>query len=457
VWRAVCAGSQTFACRKPGRTTLYLPKKRVVWPGAPGLTPALDNLPPLKRGISALFVLVLLALPAAASAAAPANDDFANREVLTGALPIEVERSNVEATKEEGESIPGLAPAGHSVWFEWEAVSDGWVTIGSCDNPFPTIIGVFTGTQVNELTSVAFGNGSEGPNCPNQGRQYTFKATGGTKYAIAVDGNSFYMPEAPPPVTEGEFTLRISETPVPANDEFEDATVLEGQIDEEPDGTRHYFAHTQGFNWNADNEHGEPNELSSGASVWYTLTVPEDGTYNFGDPCCGALDLDLYSGNAVDELVPVLVGEEFAKVDLTAGQTLRIRVSGPIDPETEEPHMEFFSIIVSAILAPKPSPPPGGDPPASPLLPPPDTAAPETTITKRFLTVGKAKFWFGSNEAGGFLCRLDKGPFKPCSSSRAYKRLKSGKHTFKVKAVDAAGNVDPTPAVARFKSVARSR
>jgi hypothetical protein len=413
----------------------------------------------LRRGISSLLVLALfalLALPAAASAAPPANDKFGNRQVLPsgfpGGEPIEVTGSNVEAGKEEGEFIPGLSPAGHSVWFEWEATGDGWVTVGVCESEFPAILGVFTGTEVDELTLVTSGNSGEGPDCPFQGRQFTFFAISGTKYAVAVDGNNFHLPEAPTPVTEGEYTLRIEETPTPPNDEFENATVLGGKIDEEPGGARRYFANTQGFNWNATNEHGEPDELTSGASVWYTWTAPEDGTYLVGDPCCGNLDLDLYSGNAVDELTPVLVGEEFAEVDLTAGQTLRIRVSGPIDPETEEPRMEFFSIVVSAELAPLPKPTPKTETPPPPA---PDTTAPETTISKRYLAVGAAKFWFGANEASSFLCRLDKAPFKPCSSPRSYKHLKAGKHTFKVKAVDAAGNVDQTPAVARFKSAAR--
>ncbi|HEU4461234.1 MAG TPA: hypothetical protein VFR75_01450, partial [Solirubrobacterales bacterium] len=61
------------------------------------------------------------------------NDKFANRQILPagfpGGTPIEVTGSNVEAGKEEGEFIPGLAPAGHSVWFEWEASGDGWVSV----------------------------------------------------------------------------------------------------------------------------------------------------------------------------------------------------------------------------------------------------------------------------------------------------------------------------------------
>jgi hypothetical protein len=62
----------------------------------------------------------------------------------------------------------------------------------------------------------------------------------------------------------------------------------------------------------------------------------------------------------------------------------------------------------------------------------------------------KVKFRFTSDEAGStFACKLDRGPFAPCSSPMTYRvratdELRS--HTFKVRAIDAAGNVDLTPA-----------
>ncbi len=57
------------------------------------------------------------------------------------------------------------------------------------------------------------------------------------------------------------------------------------------------------------------------------------------------------------------------------------------------------------------------------------------------------KFTFASTEAGSsFECRLGKRAFKPCRSPAKYK-LKLGKRRFEVRAIDAAGNTDPTPAV----------
>jgi CSLREA domain-containing protein len=81
---------------------------------------------------------------------------------------------------------------------------------------------------------------------------------------------------------------------------------------------------------------------------------------------------------------------------------------------------------------------------------------PETTIAKG--PKGKihsttAKFKFTSNAKGAkFECRLDRKPFKPCKSPKTYKKLKPGKHVFKVRAVKGKA-VDPTPAKRKFKVV----
>jgi hypothetical protein len=85
---------------------------------------------------------------------------------------------------------------------------------------------------------------------------------------------------------------------------------------------------------------------------------------------------------------------------------------------------------------------------------PADVAPPQTKITKGPKAKSKsrqAKFRFSSTEAGStFQCKLDKKPFRSCRSPKKYKRLKPGRHVFKVRATDAAGNTDPTPAVKRF-------
>jgi len=431
----------------------------------------------MRRGLLAALAATIgcLALGGpGASAAAPANDDFADREVLSGPLPIEVERSNIEATKEGGEFIPGLAPAGHSVWFEWEADGTDWVTIGACDDEFPTILGVFTGSELTALTPAASGNADEGPDCPYSQRQYTFKALDGTKYVIAVDGNVFHLPDAPLPVTEGEIVLRIEATPPPPNDDFADAGDLVGRIDEEPGGNRFYFAHTQGYNWEATTEPGEPiDETPSGASVWYSWTAPESGKYLFGGPCCGlGLNWGLYGGDSVDDLTPYLAATGGAEFNATAGTTYRILVYGTPDLGTGEPTMASFGFFISASLPPLPPPPAGGSQertPASDLTPPETTLLPVGHYRQRTLGLRTKFFVFRSSESpSAFRCRLDGRPFVDCGvhhplpcatpvtpsaacSAKTYRNLKPGRHKFEVFAIDAAGNADPNPAKAQFK------
>ena len=82
-----------------------------------------------------------------------------------------------------------------------------------------------------------------------------------------------------------------------------------------------------------------------------------------------------------------------------------------------------------------------------------DTDAPETTIDSgpKAKRSGKATFEFSSDEAGStFECKLDKVDFERCSSPRKLKKLKAGKHTFQVRAIDAAGNEDASPAKSKF-------
>lgn len=94
---------------------------------------------------------------------------------------------------------------------------------------------------------------------------------------------------------------------------------------------------------------------------------------------------------------------------------------------------------------------------------PPDTVAPDTKIVAGPVKIAtsKASFTFKSTEPGSsFECKLSGKKakkmlkaFKPCESPQKYKGLRPGTYKFTVRAKDAAGNADESPAKRRFKVV----
>ena len=77
-------------------------------------------------------------------------------------------------------------------------------------------------------------------------------------------------------------------------------------------------------------------------------------------------------------------------------------------------------------------------------------ASPDTTILSGpsdYVSSTSASFSFSSSEPGStFQCSRDGASFTACSSPKSYSSLSQGNHTFRVRAVDKAGNVDASPA-----------
>ena len=152
---------------------------------------------------------------------------------------------------------------------------------------------------------------------------------------------------------------------------------------------------------------------------------------------------------------PVLAGQSYALVltrpgsgagtlqvggrpgDLCAGDLFSSNTqSGPFDS------VGSFDMVFAVFIEPAPEQPPDTDPPETTI-----TNGPPYKIEK-----SKVRFKFRSNEPGStFECKKDKKSWKPCTSPARMKRLDEGRHKFKVRATDPAGNTDPTPAKARFK------
>jgi hypothetical protein len=399
--------------------------------------------------VVAMFALLLLA---PAVMAAPANDKFEDAQVVGPALPVLVSASNVGATREASDEPPGAFGAGHSIWFKWQAPSTGFVTVGDCEATFPTTLAVFTGAELTSLTPAASGNADEGPSCTGQGREYTFKATAGTVYSIVVDGNGFYL-EGPPPATEGTFTLGIEATPAPANDDFQNAIGLKGEIFQQLATEQVYRASGSGYTWGASKQAGEPDHGGDpgGASVWYSWTAPTSGTARI-TACCGWVPLiGVYTGIAVNALTTVPVGPGVpvsGAFTVEAGVNYRIAVDGKFDAGAGEAETGSLQLSIYMLL-----PFSGSSGPAA-ISPTLDTTSPQTKLFKQVLRSEPPQyiFHFSSSEPGStFRCRLDKGKFAKCRSPKRFKRLAPGRHTFQVYAVDAAGNRDSSPAVAHFK------
>jgi hypothetical protein len=89
-----------------------------------------------------------------------------------------------------------------------------------------------------------------------------------------------------------------------------------------------------------------------------------------------------------------------------------------------------------------------------------DCLSPETGINdgpKQKTRRRRAGFNFVATELSTFQCSLDEKPFVPCVPPHAYRKLKLGKHEFNVRAVDAAGNIDTSPATRTWRILKKKK
>ncbi|MBI5774374.1 MAG: PPC domain-containing protein [Verrucomicrobia bacterium] len=214
-----------------------------------------------------LPVFVLLGWFTPAAAAAPANDDFANSLVVSN-FNLTITASNVGATKEPGEPSHAGNAGGASVWWTWIAPTSGPVkmfTFGSTltgGGAMDTLLAVYTGASVTNLSSVAFNNDQTDEFIQDKWSYLAFNATAGTAYRIAVDGAL-----ATNGMT-GSVVLRIFAN----NDNFTNRVVLAG-----------LGARSTNWNMGAGREAGEldyrPDDTPgvtniAAKSVWWSWTAP---------------------------------------------------------------------------------------------------------------------------------------------------------------------------------------
>ncbi len=208
--------------------------------------------------------LLLTLAPAAGNGFVPANDAFANAQVLTGATA-DVLTCNSGASAEPGEppSLPGAL--GNSVWLAWTAPTGGTWQLDAQQSGFDNIVAIYSGGAVAALTRVdaadtAFAVDAD-PN-PGGGR-VVFTAAVGVTYRIQVVGAS-----TGGPVEHGVVRLKLQPAQPPANDAFANAETLAGTS---PTG--------EAWTTFATRELAEPAaEPDESRSVWWKWTAPVTGS-----------------------------------------------------------------------------------------------------------------------------------------------------------------------------------
>lgn len=117
----------------------------------------------------------------------PPNDIFANALQLT-AMPERAEVYTTNATKEFGEPHHAGNAGGKSVWWRYQPPpGDGVLVLNTTNSTFDTLLAIYTGTVVTNLTLVA-SNDDATDGAPGGFSEIVQAVKGGTPHYIAVDG-----------------------------------------------------------------------------------------------------------------------------------------------------------------------------------------------------------------------------------------------------------------------------
>lgn len=140
-----------------------------------------------------IFSFLIFAGGLLSAAAAPTNDNFANAlEISAGSLEF-VNGTTAQATKEPNEPNHAGKSGLHSVWYKWTnpaffTYNGGMTfTVRDLQTNFDSVLAVYTGTSLNNLTLVA-ANDDYGSTPTALTSTVFFEAKPGTTYYIVVDG-----------------------------------------------------------------------------------------------------------------------------------------------------------------------------------------------------------------------------------------------------------------------------
>ena len=275
--------------------------------------------------LAVLLTLICIGVPISAQEtqavmAPPANDNFANAQVMPGTSGA-IAGTNIESTSETGE--PNIASGGtiNSVWYKITAPMSGSLNVdtngpGTISNN--TAIAVFTGAAVDSLTKITENAGF----VPFSYSRMTFGVTLGATYYIKVDGFGS---------STGTFTLNYALTAASPNDNFANARSIYNYT-----GSSLTISDT---NVGATGEAGEPNHVGVSNpinSVWFSWVAPSNISMTF-ETKGSTFDttMAVYTGASVNALTFItgnddVAGENTSRVTFaaTSGTTYYIAVDG---------------------------------------------------------------------------------------------------------------------------------
>jgi len=245
---------------------------------------------------------------------APANDNFASRIDLGSATSVTTNATSAAATSEVSEPQHARYLAARSIWWKWTAPSTGLVSISTVGSGFDTLLGVYRGSSLFNLLSVASNDDAGGGNTS----RVEFEAQAGVTYQIAVDGFDG---------AGGAVSLIIALSGAPSNDAFANRATLSGN-----------YSNVSGANSQATAEAGEPAHAGSLASksIWWTWTPSYSATVTISTTG-SRFDtiLSVYTGYSVSSLVPVVSNDDLGsdytssvRFQATAGVPYQIAVDG---------------------------------------------------------------------------------------------------------------------------------
>ncbi|MFN8006260.1 MAG: S8 family serine peptidase [Terriglobia bacterium] len=204
-----------------------------------------------KNGQKGNILLYVLWIPA------PQNDSLATATLapgnVDGSYLTTLRGTNIAASKELGEPNHAGNPGHRSVWWNWYCQASRRVTITTEGSDFNTLLAVYTGSSVSNLTLIAANDDD-----PLGGKtsRVTFDAIAGQTYQIVVDG---FNGES------GKIVLNL-----PAwNDYFQSPFTITGTSL----GT---LLPGYASNITASKDAGEPNHAGNpgGKSVWWKWIAP---------------------------------------------------------------------------------------------------------------------------------------------------------------------------------------